>query len=74
MEIIIYFAVLMGLYYLWMKIKCFFTGRSVSEQISRDSKRVCRNCIHCHGNKCGEYDFEVNRDCDCCDSFSQSYL
>ena len=75
MEIIFYFAILTIGYLIWLKIKAFFTGRTLSEQIShdeaRDNKRVCRNCRHNWGNECLEYNIRVDRDHDCCNDFKK---
>ena len=49
MELLIYIATLCIGYYLWMKIKCFFTGRSVSDQMAHDearsNQRVCAETV-----------------------------
>ena len=75
MELIIYIATLCIGYYLWLKIKCFFTGRSVSDQMAHDearsNQRVCRNCKHCWGGECLQFNTRIDRDRDSCGCFEK---
>ena len=75
MELLIYVATLAIGYLIWIKIKSFFTGRTMSEQMAhddaREKQRVCRNCRHNWGNECLEYNIKVDRDRDCCGGFKR---
>ena len=75
MEVLLYIAVLAIGYYVWIKIKAFFTGRTWSEQVAHDDarkrQRVCRNCKHSWGNECLRYNSRIDPDNNCCSGFER---